>query len=224
VLARGDVLLAVDGKPVAQDGTVELREGGERIDFNHMVTSKMVGSEITLDVKRDGKRMPLKLTLHPNQRLVRAQHYSLALHVRLGGPGLNVGRAHPPQVPMLDQVDASPSYLIICGLVFCPLSVPALQSIMKESAGGLGASPQPAVTNSGRRLERRAARSRRAYLGAGAAEGAGGAADRRASQGAVVARHRRLRRLHRRKVVGAPDTTENQFGESGRMVWGWRRT
>ena len=60
VLQPGDVLLAVDGKTIADDGTVPL--AGERVTYEHFVDVKQVGQPVDLEVWRGGQAMKLKAT------------------------------------------------------------------------------------------------------------------------------------------------------------------
>src|SRR5438034_855914 len=50
VLRPGDVLLAIDGHPIASDGNVEL--DGERADFQEVVERKFKGDSVKLDIWR----------------------------------------------------------------------------------------------------------------------------------------------------------------------------
>lgn len=53
VLRTGDVLLSLDGRRIADDGTVELR-GAERADFRHVVDLRQVGTSTRVRYLRDG--------------------------------------------------------------------------------------------------------------------------------------------------------------------------
>jgi S1-C subfamily serine protease len=69
VLKPGDVLLRVDGEPIAADGTVKLEEGS-RIEFQYVPSMRYVGEEIPLQVYRAGKRLTHRVTLQPYRSLV----------------------------------------------------------------------------------------------------------------------------------------------------------
>jgi S1-C subfamily serine protease len=58
VLQPGDVLLAVDGKKIADDGTVPL--AGERVSFHHFFDVKQVGEPVELEVWRGGQAIKVK--------------------------------------------------------------------------------------------------------------------------------------------------------------------
>lgn len=75
-----DVLMRVDGKVVAGDGTVELRSKGERVFFDVLVAEKFKGDTMELALLRfylffaffgififfrDGKEMSVTVTLFP---------------------------------------------------------------------------------------------------------------------------------------------------------------
>src|SRR5690606_17906538 len=50
-LKRGDVLLEIDGKPIASDGFIEFEE--ERVNLNEIAERKFVGDKIKLKFWRD---------------------------------------------------------------------------------------------------------------------------------------------------------------------------
>ncbi len=90
-----DIVLAIDGHPVSNDGTVEFRRH-ERTSFGHYVDMHQIGDPLRLSVYREGKVMEVDLLLTKT-----------AADLLL--------------VPM-DQYDVAPSYFIFGGIVFCPLS------------------------------------------------------------------------------------------------------
>lgn len=59
VVQRGDVIVAIDGHPVASDGSVELDDS--YVEMAELVERKLKGDSVELDVIREGK--PLKLTI-----------------------------------------------------------------------------------------------------------------------------------------------------------------
>lgn len=91
ILKPGDVLVRLGGVPIGQNGTVTLR-GEERVDFGHIISSRLTGDDIAAEVVRDGKPLLLKIKLRPIVDLV---------------PG--------------PQHDVTPSYFILGGFVFMPL-------------------------------------------------------------------------------------------------------
>ncbi|KAG8468491.1 hypothetical protein KFE25_013574 [Diacronema lutheri] len=96
VLLVNDVLLAIDGVPIANDASIEWR-GNERIFLDYLVTSKAVGEPIALSVLRD--RAPLQLSV--------------------------TAATQAPLVPV-HQYGELPEYLVYAGLVFSPLVQPML--------------------------------------------------------------------------------------------------
>ncbi len=95
ILKVGDVVLSIDGVDVESDGTVEFREN-ERTFFGLVIQNKYIGDTLDFEVLRDGKVMNVKINL------------SIPVnHCRL--------------VPN-DQYDVEPSYYIVGGLVFQPLT------------------------------------------------------------------------------------------------------
>jgi S1-C subfamily serine protease len=97
----GDVLLAVDGHAIADDGTVELRPG-ERTSADHFTQMHQRGETLRLDLLRDGQRRRVELRLDKSW-----------------GENLLVPRL---------QYDRQPSYYIYGGLVFAPLCLNFLTS------------------------------------------------------------------------------------------------
>lgn len=92
VFQPGDVLVKLDGVAIAQNGTVPLRRD-ERVDLGDLVARRQIGEALDAVVVRGGKPATLKLTL---KRLVE----------------LVPGPRH----------DVVPSYFILGGFVFMPLS------------------------------------------------------------------------------------------------------
>lgn len=122
-LATGDIILSIDGVPIADDGTVPFRTeaentgatAGERIGFDFLATRKVVGESISVQVARKTEEAAdasvqirrLELSAAPIQKLV----------------------------PRTRGVDAKPSFFVVGGLVFIPLSVPWLESRFQRSLG-----------------------------------------------------------------------------------------
>ncbi len=50
----GDVVTAVDGVPVAGDGTVTLRHE-ERVDLSHIIRSHQIGDDLSMSLLRSGQ-------------------------------------------------------------------------------------------------------------------------------------------------------------------------
>jgi len=92
VLRPRDVILAIDGRKVANDLTVAW-EGLGRVDLAAAYQSKQIGDTVELTIFRSGKRMKKRITLTP----------------------------HTPLVPGRERGEW-PRYLQFGGLVFQPLS------------------------------------------------------------------------------------------------------
>lgn len=103
-----DVLVKIDGRSIAQDGTISLAPDrkDERIDFNCIVTSKHPGDQCTTEIYRDGKKINLTLKLSQMQW----------------------------RVPKLDNVDCQPKYLMVGGIIFVPFTYPWYQRARKQNA------------------------------------------------------------------------------------------
>eukprot|EP00884_Botryococcus_braunii_P011067 jgi/Botrbrau1/19962/Bobra.0059s0078.1 len=98
VLKVGDVLTEVDGVPIADDGTIAFRNE-ERVEFAHIIRSKHIDDLLNVKILRDGEALSLQYQLDRRQ----------------------------PLVPVLHGVDCIPSYFVVGGLVFVPLSIPFLE-------------------------------------------------------------------------------------------------
>jgi hypothetical protein len=98
LVQMNDVLLEIDGIPIARDSTVQLR-GEERISYNYLITRKQVGDPIKLKLLRDGNIVHVTVKASSPRFLV----------------------------PRFAKWDINPSYLICGGLVFVPLSKPWLK-------------------------------------------------------------------------------------------------
>jgi S1-C subfamily serine protease len=61
-LRSEDVILAVDGKDVAYDGTVEFRKG-QRTYFGYIIQNKQIGDAVVLSVKRMGQKQEVEIPL-----------------------------------------------------------------------------------------------------------------------------------------------------------------
>ncbi|CAF1219369.1 unnamed protein product, partial [Didymodactylos carnosus] len=97
VLKKYDVITALDGVPIADDGTVYFRRG-ERLYFTYMEKSKFVGDTMRFTIIREGKELNILSSLEYIEPLVPKQ-----LH------------------------DKHPEYLIYGGIVFTVLSQSYLQ-------------------------------------------------------------------------------------------------
>ncbi len=100
-LRKGDVILAVDGKPIDQDGNYEDPEFG-RIAFSHITnTISHPGDTLTFRIFREGNvlEIPIKLEVRDRSKIL-SESYVL---------------------------DRAPRYIILGGMVFMELSRPYLQ-------------------------------------------------------------------------------------------------
>ncbi|KAL4202578.1 hypothetical protein AMTRI_Chr02g264330 [Amborella trichopoda] len=104
-LKEGDVIISFDGIPVGCEGTVPFRST-ERIAFRYLISQKFAGDTAELGIIRGGAHMKVKTLLYPRVHLV-------PYHIEGG----------------------QPSYLIIAGLVFTPLSEPLIDEECEDSMG-----------------------------------------------------------------------------------------
>ena len=101
VLVPGDVLMMIDGRSIAGDGTVELRSGS-RTTLDYMVNRRQIGEIIPLEIVRDGIEQTVEMTL-------RTTLNDLAV--------------------ISNKIyDTPPEYFIFGGAVFMPLTLNYLES------------------------------------------------------------------------------------------------
>ncbi|KAM2631870.1 hypothetical protein TB1_030591 [Malus domestica] len=105
VLKEGDVIVSFDDVHVGCEGTVPFRSN-ERIAFRYLISQKFAGDVADIGIIRAGEYMKVKAVLHPRVHLV-------PFHIDGG----------------------QPSYLIIAGLVFTPLSEPLIEEECDDSIG-----------------------------------------------------------------------------------------
>ncbi|MFA6318281.1 MAG: trypsin-like peptidase domain-containing protein, partial [Elusimicrobiota bacterium] len=91
-LRPGDVITSVDGVPVGDDGTVEVRKG-LRLILHHFVSLRQMSDTVNLSILREGKPLAVSVTLRRYRDLVDDTIY-----------------------------DRKPTYTIFAGLVFTPLT------------------------------------------------------------------------------------------------------
>uniref|UniRef100_A0A5B7A483 Putative DEGP protease 2 isoform 1 n=1 Tax=Davidia involucrata TaxID=16924 RepID=A0A5B7A483_DAVIN len=105
VLKEGDVIVSFDGVHVGCEGTVPFRST-ERIAFRYLISQKFAGDTAELGIIRAGAFMKVQAVLNPRVHLV-------PYHIEGG----------------------QPSYLIVAGLVFTPLSEPLIDEECLDSIG-----------------------------------------------------------------------------------------
>jgi S1-C subfamily serine protease len=98
ILRPGDVLLTIDGHPIASDGNVEVE--GERAQFEEVVERKFKGDSVKFDMLRD--KQPATVTI----QLYKPWPYSIQGH----------------------SYDVRPRYVLYGGLLFQPLSLDMLEA------------------------------------------------------------------------------------------------
>ncbi|NNK01979.1 MAG: trypsin-like serine protease [Desulfatitalea sp.] len=84
-LETGDVLLAIDGLPIAGDGRVKM--GNDRVMLHEVVERKFKGDSVALKLQRQGRKMTLTIPLNtPWPYLMQANQYDeLPRFVMYGG-------------------------------------------------------------------------------------------------------------------------------------------
>jgi S1-C subfamily serine protease len=94
-LKQGDVVLQIDGQRIGNDMTVHFRDT-ESVDFRHRITGAKKGSTTELRVLRNGKEITISAVLP--------------------------GNTHHLLCPRYHELDCVPTFLIVGGLVFVPLT------------------------------------------------------------------------------------------------------
>jgi len=98
-LRPGDVLLAVAGTKIANDGTI--RVGDSRVTFEHAIDMMQVGQTFSVEVWRDGRAQSLVATARRIPRYERARN----------------------------RYDTAPGYVVYGGLVFMRLELELLKTL-----------------------------------------------------------------------------------------------
>jgi S1-C subfamily serine protease len=98
ILYPGDVLLAIDGHPIASDANVEL--DGERAQFEEVVERKFKGDSVKVDILRN--KQPITVII----KLYKPWPYSILGH----------------------SYDVRPRYVLYGGLLFQPLNLDMLEA------------------------------------------------------------------------------------------------
>lgn len=104
-IKEGDVIVSFDNVHVGSEGTVPFRSN-ERIGFRYLISKKFTGDLAEIGIIRAGKLMNVQVVLKPRVHLV------------------------PYNID-----GEQPSYLIIAGLVFTPLSEPLIEDECEDSIG-----------------------------------------------------------------------------------------
>jgi len=84
-LKENDVILAVNGVDIGEDGTFLFRED-ERLNFIHLLAKKYIGEKVDLKIVRDHKLEEIQFEMTPFVRLVpRTHHFSKPPYYIYGG-------------------------------------------------------------------------------------------------------------------------------------------
>lgn len=102
VVEVGDIITAIDGYAIENNGSVEFRPG-EYLDYTHYIDLHQLGEEVKLDIIRDSKAEQVAVTLDK--------------------PGKDYLLVKP------NQYDKQPTYYIHGGFVFMPLNQDVLDSM-----------------------------------------------------------------------------------------------
>lgn len=98
VLMPGDIILKIDGKKIANDGSYQYNDG--RIRFSNIIDEKQIGESVSISFMRNGAIIEKNCTL----------------------------RHTPVRIPWYNEFNTSPRYFIFGGIVFQSLSKEFLKS------------------------------------------------------------------------------------------------
>ncbi|XP_057549090.1 protease Do-like 2, chloroplastic [Amaranthus tricolor] len=104
-LKEGDVIVSFNDVSIGCEGTVPFRST-ERIAFRYLISQKFSGDVVELGIIRNGSHMKVQTVINPRVHLV-------PFHIEGG----------------------QPSYFIVAGLVFTPLSEPLIEEECEEVMG-----------------------------------------------------------------------------------------
>nr|CAA6827908.1 MAG: Peptidase S1 [uncultured Thiotrichaceae bacterium] len=116
VVEVGDIITAIDGYSIENNGTVEFRPG-EYLNYTHYIDLHQLGEAVKLDVIRDSKPVELTITLDK--------------------PGKDYLLVKP------NEYDKQPTYYIHGGFVFMPLNQDVMDSMDPVPASLASASMSP---------------------------------------------------------------------------------
>ena len=131
VLRKDDVLLEIDGRKIANDGTVSFR-GWERVAFDHLVSLKRPDEAVALTVRR--RRVVAETSetsangsknTKPRNTDERDERASSSVTDTVVKTLTVRAKPRAPLVPA-HQYDRLPSFFLYAGLVFSPLTQPHL--------------------------------------------------------------------------------------------------
>jgi len=109
VLKKEDIITAINGHKIENDGTVEFRKN-QYTHFKYYIDLLQYGDKVTLDVLRNGKKLTLNVTLPKTSNSQHSTYSQL-------------------------EYDKMPSYFMLGGYVFSPISQNLLNSSMSPMLG-----------------------------------------------------------------------------------------
>jgi len=109
ILKKEDIITAINGHKIENDGTVEFRKN-QYTHFKYYIDLLQYGDKVTLDVLRNGKKMTLNVTLPKTLSSEHATYSTL-------------------------EYDTMPRYFMLGGYVFSPVSQNLLNASMSPMLG-----------------------------------------------------------------------------------------
>uniref|UniRef100_A0A0D9WCS0 PDZ domain-containing protein n=1 Tax=Leersia perrieri TaxID=77586 RepID=A0A0D9WCS0_9ORYZ len=133
VLRKGDVITSFDGVSVGCEGTVPFRST-ERIAFRYLTSQKYAGDVAQLGIIRAGNIMKVQTVLQPRKHLVRDFKPFILVVLNFNNFQNLQESSSSNKVPFHVE-GGQPSYLIVAGLVFTPLTEPFIEEECEETLG-----------------------------------------------------------------------------------------
>ena len=107
--AAGEAKAGGDGAAGEAKANAALAIAGQRVDFDHLITQRRVGSTVAISLLRDGSQISVTGTVSPVPRLVPLYHGYDAVSC---GCGREQGH-HAATLPAITHQLAAPTYLAI---------------------------------------------------------------------------------------------------------------
>lgn len=82
-LKINDIILAIDGKNIANNGTIKTKYG--RISFSHIYNTKQIGDIVILDIQRDKKHIKVSHTIRRVSKLINYEFAKSPRYIIYGG-------------------------------------------------------------------------------------------------------------------------------------------
>ena len=126
-ISSGDVLLSFDGQRIANDGTVPFGgRSGERINWSFLVSQKYIGDSVPIEVLRGCRKTDVTGETGDDTSAQKKPLSSADEPPRIETTQVTLGQFR--RLIPVHVNEKPPSYLIVGGIVFVPVTVPFLKS------------------------------------------------------------------------------------------------